>query len=123
MVTELQVESSLATAIALYIQAWNSQDPTDRFMLLQKCFHKEGIYVDPHAGRLRGLEAMHGLIGRFRDRFPHQLVASSEIQQHNRCFRMHWVLQDAEEGILSRGLFVGDLAMEHQIIYLLVFLE
>jgi hypothetical protein len=117
------IAPDLTTTIHDYVHAWNASNTQDRSQALFQSFASDGTYIDPHAGVLQGRDAMQHLIDQFRTKFAHPMEATGHIDFHHNIFRLPWRLGDSTTGILSQGLFVGQLNADHKICQLLVFLD
>lgn len=111
----------IATTLNIFIAAWNADTDQYRRNLLQYSFAPNAVYIDPHLGKLKGIESMYQSIAEFREKFPHRLETTSQMETHHNIFRISWRFYGPAFGVLSQGTFVGELNKEGQIIRLFVF--
>lgn len=106
-----------------YLHAWNSATVVERESELAKSFATDGVYIDPHAGELRGLAAMQGLIEEFRTKYTHPIEAMGHLDMHHGLFRLPWRIGDMKTGVLSHGLFTGQVDASGKITQLWAFID
>jgi hypothetical protein len=111
----------IITTLNIFIAAWNADTEQYRRNLLQYSFAPQAVYIDPHLGKSTGIDSMQHSIAEFRDKFPHRLEATSKVETHHNIFRISWRFYAPAFGVLSQGLFVGEMNPEGQIIRLFVF--
>jgi hypothetical protein len=118
----MEIDLILET-VRQYFAAWNTESASERSNLLEECFAATGTYVDPHAGVKNGIAQMKELIDTFRSKFPHRLERTGNVDTDNNIFQVPWRLIDETAGVLSSGLFSGELDTSARIMRLTVTLD
>ncbi|MEM9906868.1 MAG: hypothetical protein AAF921_17760 [Cyanobacteria bacterium P01_D01_bin.44] len=123
MTKRVDQASLMTDTIHHYLHAWNSATTVERESELAKSFATDGVYIDPHAGELSGLAAMQGLIEEFRTKYTHPIEAMGHLDMHHSLFRLSWRIGDMETGVLSHGLFTGQVDSSGKIMRLWTFID
>lgn len=63
------------------------------------------MWVDAHAGEVRGLTALDALIAVFHQRLPHLLEAAGPVDQHHQVLRVNWLLRAPDGSVFNRGMY------------------
>lgn len=123
MTNRVKQAKTITDTIHHYLHAWNSATATERQQELAESFSEAGVYIDPHAGELQGLAAMQGLIEEFRAKYTHPIEAMGHLDMHHSLFRLPWRIGDMKTGVLSHGLFTGQIDASGKIVRLWVFID
>lgn len=95
--------SNVNERVALYIAAWNEQDPKKRRELVERTFTDDGRYVDAHRNAT-GHAALDAMIDAAQRMFPgYRLRLISGIETHNGNVRFSW----AAGGTDGAPLYLG----------------
>lgn len=95
--------SNVNERVALYIAAWNEQDPRKRRDLIAKTFTDDGRYVDAHRNA-SGHAALDAMIETTQRMFPgYRLRLISGIEAHNGNARFSWAAGGTEGAPLYLG--------------------
>lgn len=123
MTKRVDKASLMTDTIHHYFHAWNSATAAEREHELTESFAAEGVYIDPHVGELQGLSAMQKLIEEFRSKYSHPIEAMGHLDMHHSLFRLPWRIGDIETGVLSHGLFTGQVDTSGKITRMWVFID
>ncbi|NEP17921.1 MAG: hypothetical protein F6J97_13620 [Leptolyngbya sp. SIO4C1] len=123
MTNRAQQAATITETLHHYFHAWNSATADERAAELAQSFEDTGVYIDPHAGELQGLAAVQQLIEQFRSKYDYPLEAMGHLDLHHRLFRLPWRLGDKRTGVLSHGLFTGEIGASGKIVRLWVFID
>lgn len=98
--------------IAMYDEAWNSGDVSERRRLLEGALTDDCELVEPR-GRFAGRDAIVDRIVGFTDRFPGATVdITSNVDEHNGFARYGWKIANADGSEVLHGIDVVERATD-----------
>ncbi len=114
----------LDTVVQRYLDAWNADDPDQRWHLVHGVAAPEVVFVDPREAKpVEGQAALASFLGLIRSQTGQQLEATGPPDAHHEWVRFPWRLVAADGGTASSGLLVGALNRDRQFTRIIHFLD
>ncbi len=112
----------LDTVVQRYLDAWNADDPDQRWHLVHSATAPGVVFVDPREAKpVEGQAALAAFLG--LGEAGHRLEATGPPDAHHGWVRVPWRLVAADGATAATGLLVGTLDREMRLTHLVHFLD
>lgn len=100
-----------------YLLAWNSPEPEERHLLINKVIDENCVYIDSHLPDPTVNRELHcQFLDGFRAKFPDlSLKLASPVNSHHGYFQFRWQIIKSNGDNFAQGSFFGETNEQNQI--------
>ncbi len=115
-------QADLTGVTEAYLRAWNSDDPAERAVLLDRTVADDVVFVDPMA-QIAGRDALADHIAAVRAQFPGVTFApAGDVDAHNGVLRVPWTAT-LDGTVALTGLDVDDVGADGRLTRIVGFFD